>query len=381
MESVEKYESFDSMNLKESLLRGIYSYGFESPSAIQMQAIVPIIQKKDVIAQAQSGTGKTGTFVIASLENIDEKIQKLQVLIVAPTHELVDQIVKVTEAISEYMSIKCCACRGGIPISENKKNIQNGAQIIVGTPGRILDLVEKRYISAEFLHTFIIDEADEMLASGFNDQIYNIFQFISAQCQIVLLSATLPVTVLETTKKFMQDPLHILVKKDELTLEGIQQFYIAVEKNDWKLDTLCDLYETVTIAQAVIFCNTKSCVDKLAESLTNRGFSVISIHSDMTSEQRNSVMKKFQSGESRVLVSTDLLSRGIDIQQVSVVLNFDLCSNIETYIHRIGRSGRFGRKGVAINFVTNSDAYRLKDIEKYYSTVIEEMPMNISDYI
>ena len=213
---------------------------------------------------------------------------------------------------------------------------------------------------------------------GFTEQIYDIFQLLPQSTQVVLLSATMPQDVLEVTTKFMRDPVRILVKKAELTLEGIKQFYIAVEKEDWKLDTLSDLYETVTITQAVIFCNTRRMVDWLTTKLTERDFTVSAMHGEMDQNQRDIIMKEFRSGSSRVLIATDLLARGIDVQQVSLVINYDLPANRENYIHRIGRGGRFGRKGVAINFVTADDVRMMREIEQFYSTQIEEMPMNVA---
>merc|ERR1711983_310560 len=225
------------------------------------------------------------------------------------------------------------------------------------------------------------DEADEMLSRGFKDQIYDVFRHRVSNIQVVLLSATMPAEVLDVTTKFMRDPIRILVKKEELTLEGIRQFYISVEREDWKLDTLCDLYETLTITQAVIFCNTRRKVDWLTEKMHARDFTVSAMHGDMSQNERDVIMREFRSGSSRVLITTDLLARGIDVQQVSLVINYDLPTNRENYIHRIGRGGRFGRKGVAINFVTDEDKRALKDIEQFYNTSIEEMPMDVADLL
>jgi translation initiation factor 4A len=227
---------------------------------------------------------------------------------------------------------------------------------------------------------FVLDEADEMPSRGFKDQIYEVFKTLPNDVQVVLLSATMPAEVLEVTKKFMRDPIRILIKKEEITLEGIRQFYIAIEKEEWKFDTLCDLYDTVNITQAVIFCNTRRKVEELAENMENRKFTVSFMHGEMEQAERDLIMRQFRSGSSRVLITTDLLARGIDVQQVSVVINYDLPGNRENYIHRIGRSGRFGRKGVAINFVTSNDERTLKDLETYYNTQIEEMPSTIADY-
>merc|ERR1711968_370645 len=230
---------------------------------------------------------------------------------------------------------------------------------------------------------FALDEADEMLSRGFKDQIYDVFKFLPEQVRVALFSATMPLEVLEITSRSMQEPIRILVKKDELTLEGIKQFYIAVEREEWKLDTLCDLYETLTITQAVIFCNTRRKVDWLTEKMTGRDFTVSCMHGDMDQKEREVIMREFRSGSSRVLITTDLLARGIDVQQVSLVINYDLPApnNKENYIHRIGRGGRFGRKGVAINFLSTEDVRTLREIEQFYNTQIDEMPMNVADLI
>lgn len=374
-------ESFDDMDLKAELLRGIYAYGFERPSAIQQRAITPVIKGHDVIAQAQSGTGKTATFSISCLQKIDPSIPQTQALILAPTRELAQQIQKVVVALGDFMDITTYACIGGTAVREDMEQLKSGKQVIVGTPGRVHDMIQRRALRTDAVKMFILDEADEMLSRGFTEQIYDIFQLLPQSTQVVLLSATMPQDVLEVTTKFMRDPVRILVKKDELTLEGIKQFYIAVEKEEWKLDTLSDLYETVTITQAVIFCNTRKKVDWLTNKLTERDFTVSAMHGDMDQAQRELIMKEFRSGSSRVLITTDLLARGIDVQQVSLVINYDLPANRENYIHRIGRGGRFGRKGVAINFVTAEDVRMMRDIETFYSTQIEEMPMNVADLI
>ncbi|KAI9227556.1 MAG: ATP-dependent RNA helicase eIF4A [Piptocephalis tieghemiana] len=374
-------DNFDNMDLKDELLRGIYAYGFERPSAIQQRAIMPVVQGNDVIAQAQSGTGKTATFSISILQKIDISIPQVQAVILAPTRELAQQIQKVVIALGDFMNVECHACIGGTNVRDDMKKLESGVHVVVGTPGRVYDMINRRAFRTDSMKMFVLDEADEMLSRGFREQIYDIFQLLPPTTQVVLLSATMPADVLEVTTKFMRDPIRILVKRDELTLEGIKQFYIAVEKEDWKLETLSDLYETVTITQAVIFCNTRRKVDWLTEKLTARDFTVSAMHGDMDQAQREVIMKEFRSGSSRVLIATDLLARGIDVQQVSLVINYDLPSNRENYIHRIGRGGRFGRKGVAINFVTTDDVRMLRDIEQFYNTQIDEMPMNVADLI
>ncbi|KAK7090401.1 eukaryotic initiation factor 4A-I-like isoform X2 [Littorina saxatilis] len=374
-------DSFDDMNLREVLLRGIYAYGFEKPSAIQQRAIIPCIMGRDVIAQAQSGTGKTATFSVAILEKIDLRVTKCQALVLAPTRELAQQIQKVMLALGDYMNAQCHACIGGTVVREDMRKLEAGVHIVVGTPGRVYDMINRRALDPSNIKMFVLDEADEMLSRGFKDQIYDVFRFMPSEIQVILLSATMPQDVLEVTHRFMREPVRILVKKEELTLEGIRQFYVQVEREDWKLDTLCDLYETLTITQAVIFCNTRRKVDWLTEKMHARDFTVSAMHGDMDQKERDVIMREFRSGSSRVLITTDLLARGIDVQQVSLVINYDLPANRENYIHRIGRGGRFGRKGVAINFVTSDDIRTLHDIEQFYNTTIEEMPMNVADLL
>lgn len=377
----EVVDNFDNMKLREELLRGIYAYGFEKPSAIQQRAIVPLLRGYDCIAQAQSGTGKTATFAIGVLQNIDTSIRDCQALILAPTRELAQQIQKVVIALGDYMSAQCHACIGGTNVREDIKRLEMGTHIVVGTPGRVFDMINRRALRTENMRMFVLDEADEMLSRGFKDQIHDVFKSLPPKIQVGLFSATMPADVLEITQRFMREPVRILVKRDELTLEGIKQFYIAVEREEWKLDTLCDLYETITITQAIIYCNTRRKVDWLTQKMQARDFTVSAMHGDMDQKERELIMREFRSGSSRVLITTDLLARGIDVQQVSLVINYDLPTNKENYLHRIGRSGRFGRKGVAINFLCNDDVRILREIEQFYNTQIEEMPMNVADLI
>jgi ATP-dependent RNA helicase len=374
--------TFDAMNLKPDLLKGIYAYGFEKPSAIQQRAIRPIVRGRDVIAQSQSGTGKTAVFAIAALQLLDETSRDTQVLVLSPTRELAEQSQRVLQSLGDFLNIKCHACIGGKSLGLDLKEFEHGkVQVVSGTPGRVYDLIRRNAMSTTHLKIMILDEADEMLRRGFKEQIYDIYRYLPPTTQVVLMSATLPWTVLEMTSKFMNDPVKILVKRDELTLEGIQQFYINVEKEEWKFDTLCDLYDTLTITQAVIFCNTKQKVDWLAEKMKEAHFTVSAIHGDMDQTTRDQVMEEFRSGSSRVLIATDLWGRGIDVQQVSLVICYDVCTNRELYIHRIGRSGRFGRKGVAINFVRDEDVSLMKDIQQFYRTKIDEMPQNVDELL
>ena len=328
-----------------------------------------------MIAQAQSGTGKTATFAISMLQTIDTALRDTQALVLSPTRELATQIQSVVLALGDYMNVQCHACIGGTSVGEDIRKLEYGQHIVSGTPGRVFDMIRRRHLRTKNIKMLILDESDELLNMGFKDQIYDIYRYLPPATQVVLLSATLPNDVLEMTTKFMTDPVRILVKRDELTLEGIKQFFVAVEREEWKFDTLCDLYDTLTITQAVI-CNTRRKVDWLTDRMRENNFQISSMHGEMQQRERDAIMNEFRQGSSRVLITTDVWARGIDVQNVSLVINYDLptyvCdshSNRENYIHRIGRSGRFGRKGVAINFVTVDDVKILRDIEQYYRCV------------
>lgn len=369
------------MGLKDDLLRGIYAYNFERPSAIQQRAIAPIIKGRDVIAQAQSGTGKTATYSIGVMQRLDPAVRDTQALVLAPTRELATQIQTVMMALGDYLNVQVHACIGGTKVGEDVKKLDYGQHVVTGTPGRVFDMIRRQNLRTACIKMLVLDEADEMLGLGFKEQIYDIYRYLPPACQIVLVSATLPAEVLELAAKFMTDPVKVLVRRDELTLEGIRQFFIAVEKEDWKFDTLCDLYDTLTITQAVIFCNTRRKVDWLTERMREANFTVAAMHGDMPQKERDAIMTEFRAGHARVLITTDVWARGIDVQQVSLVINYDLPFNREAYLHRIGRSGRFGRKGVAINFVRQEDVKELRALEQFYAIQIEEMPMNVTDLI
>ncbi|XP_014757972.1 eukaryotic initiation factor 4A-III homolog A [Brachypodium distachyon] len=378
---VEVVTSFEEMGLREEVLRGIFEYGYENPSAIQQRAILPIISGRDIIAQAQSGTGKTSMISLAACQMVDTTVREVQALILSPARELASQTERVIQAIGQFMSIRVHACVGGNSVGEDIRKLEHGVHVVSGTPGRVCDLINRRTLRTRAIKLLVLDEADDMLERGFKSQIYDIYRYLPPDLQVVLISATMPAEILEITSKFMTDPVRILVKRDELTLEGIKQFFIAVEKEEWKFDTLCDLYDTLTITQAVIFCNTKIKVDWLTERMRRNNFTVSSMHGDMPQKERNAIMADFRSGATRVLITTDIWARGLDVQQVSLVINYDLPSDRELYIHRMGRSGRFGRKGVAINFVREIDITILRDIEQFYSAQIDEMPMNVADLI
>lgn len=374
-------EGFEDLNLKNDLLRGIYALGFEKPSVIQQKAILPLLDGHDVIAQAQSGTGKTATFSIGMLNNLDERANVTQGLILAHTRELAVQIHNVLKGLSKFMGVTYNLCVGGTLIKENIDDLLRNPHIVIGTPGRVLDMINKKALNTRTLRLLIIDEADEMLSKIFSNQIYDIFRCLPNDIQVGLFSATMTEEFFNLTKHFMRNPVKLLVKNEELTLEGIKQYYINVDKSEYKFATLCDIYAACSISQTMIYCNARRAVDELKFRLTEEQFSVECIHGDMTQEERNRIMKDFRDGSCRVLISTDLLSRGIDVQQVSVVINYDLPNNIESYIHRIGRSGRFGRKGTAINFLTHYDLKKMEEVEQFYSTVVEELPANFTEII
>ena len=374
----ESVESFDELNLKPDLLRGIYGYGFEKPSIIQQKAILPIIKGNDVIAQAQSGTGKTAAFAIGTLQLVEPEKDEIQCLILSPTRELAHQTSIVYQFLGEYLKIKVCLLIGGTKVGADIDKLKEGPQVLVGSPGRVLDLIKRKRISLGYLQTFVLDEADEMLSKGFLEIIKEIISLIPSTAKILLFSATMPKDIVEMTTKFMKDPAKILVKNEELTLEGIKQYYVFLKKED-KLDVLFQIYRGIEIAQAIIYCNTKRAVETVSEELKKKGHMISSIHGDLKQFERDSVMRDFRSGVTRVLVTTDLLARGIDVYQVSLVINYEMPKEKETYIHRIGRSGRFGRKGNAINFVTPAEKDALEEIQKYYNTTIEQLPTDLSE--
>ncbi|CAE8685740.1 unnamed protein product, partial [Polarella glacialis] len=380
-EDVEVVSAFSQMGLKEDLLRGIYAYGFDKPSAVQQRAIRPITKGRDVIVQSQSGTGKTSVFCLGCLQAVDFAVKEPQGILLSPTRELAEQSAQVCSALADYVDLHIHTCVGGKSLKDGIKALKAGVHIVSGTPGRVLSMIQQKHLAVRKIKMLVLDEADEMLSKGFKEQVYNIKRHLSEKTQVILVSATLSQEVLEMTVDFMKKPFRLLVKREEVTLAGIKQFYVAVEKEEWKFDTLCDLYDSMTITQAVIFVNTKQKVDWLAGKMRQANFPVSAIHGDLPQKVRDTVMQEFRDGRCRLLIATDLVGRGLDVQQVSLVINYDIPASKEFYIHRIGRSGRFGRKGVALNFVKDEDARELRNIEQHYSTVIKEMPASIANLI
>jgi len=366
--------TWDSLKLKTNLLRGIYSVGFESPSQIQAQSIPVILTGKDVIAQAQSGTGKTGAFCISTLQKCTNE-PTLQAIILSPTRELSSQIHSVFESLALHTGITAQLLIGGVSIDKDiKKMQQHTSQVLIGCPGRVLDFLNRKVVSYSNIHLIVLDEADEILSQGFQSQLYNIFQYLTDQVQVVMFSATIKEELHEISNKIMRDPIKILVKSEMLTLEGISQFYISFQNDQDKIEALKDLYNFISMSQSIIYCNSVKRVVDLYHVMKSSGFPVCCIHSDMDKQDRQNAYQEFKSGKYRVLISSNVTARGIDIQQVSTVINFDLPKCVDTYLHRIGRSGRWGRKGVGINFITNYDTDKMKEIESHYGTQIKEFP-------
>ena len=359
----------------DNLLRGIYAYGFENPSPIQAKAIYPMTCKRDVIAQAQSGTGKTGAFTIGSLSLVDPAVNKTQAILLAPTHELASQTTVVCASISSHMDLCVKKFVGGTPVTDDRRSIdQQNPHVVVGCPGRIFDLIRRGYLDVTNVRIFVVDEADEMLSKGFKDQIQSIFQWLPNDVQVGIFSATLTKEVMELTPKFMRDPVEITMTADKLTLEGIRQFYIACDYDDDKFDALKKLFRLISVNQCIIYCNSVNRVSQLCQAMHAEGFAVDCIHRNMNKVEREEAFRSFRSGHTRFLVSSNITARGIDVQQVSVVINFDITPDPHTYLHRIGRSGRWGRKGTAINFITQRDTRIMRDIENYYRIRIEPLP-------
>jgi len=373
------YESFDEMGLPEMILRGVYSNGFERPSAIQQKAIVPIKEGRDILAQAQSGTGKTGTFSIGSLCRIDPAIKKTQVLVLVPTRELAQQIESVVKTLGSFLGITTYSVTGGTPMREDLKALDKGVHFVVGTPGRIYDLMSRKALGREHIRVLIMDEADQMLEDRFKEQIMCILQLgFPSDTQTCLFSATMPIDVVEFAGKLLRNPVRILVPPEAVTLDGIKQFHVKLDREEYKYDVLCDLYQHLNINQALIYVNKRPRVEWLAEKMNAQGFPLSFIHGEMDVEERRKRMADFRKGTVRIMISTDLLARGIDVQQVSLVINYELPTQRENYIHRIGRSGRFGRKGCAINLLCPEETRLMDDIEAHYGTKVEQLPNDLA---
>jgi translation initiation factor 4A len=381
LETEPTFDSWEDLDISKELLRGIFAHGFEKPSPVQKRAIISILEGRDATIQAQSGTGKTGTFCIASLAKVDPKERYAQALILSPVRELSLQTLGVCSSLGSMIpGLVLQDLVGGSSVEEDIQRMrQNPPHIVTGTPGRVLDLLNKNILVGSKLKFVVLDEADELLSSGFKDQVYNIFQYFSKEVQVALFSATIPAWLSPITKQFLRDPVQILVKAEQLTLEGITQYYIAIDNDPDKFAALRDLYKFCSLSQCVVYCNSIKRVSDLYKAMCEEGFPVCCIHSDMDKAARYTSLQEFRNGKYRVLLSSNVTSRGIDVQQVSTVINFDFPKCTDNYLHRIGRGGRWGRKGTGINFVTRRDMQKLKEIETFYQTQIIEMPGNVED--
>ena len=376
---VKSFETFDDMGINETILRGVYSMGFEVPSPIQKKTIVPIREGRDVLAQAQSGTGKTGAFSIGALCRVDPTLKKTQVLVLAPTRELAQQIKTVVDSVSVYMKISVYSATGGTPMKDDIRALEKGVQFVVGTPGRIYDMMHRNILLRDNIRILILDEADQMLEDRFKKQVVEILQMgFPSDTQVALFSATMPTEVVEVANTILRDPVRILVPPEAVTLEGIKQYYVKLDREEFKYEVLCDLYQHLNINQALIYVNKRPRAEWLAEKMNAQGFPISFIHGEMDVEERRKRMTDFRKGGIRIMISTDLLARGIDVQQVSLVINFELPVQRENYIHRIGRSGRFGRKGCAINLLSPEDSRMMEEIERHYSTKVELLPNDLA---
>jgi len=366
---------FEDFSLKRELLMGIFEAGFEKPSPIQEEAIPVALTGRDILARAKNGTGKTAAFVIPALQRINPKSNKVQCLILVPTRELAMQTSQVCKTLGKNLGINVMVTTGGTLLRDDIVRLQEPVHVIVGTPGRILDLAGKGVADLSECPTFIMDEADKLLSPEFTPVIEQLLQFHPNDRQVMLFSATFPITVKAFSDKNMDNPYEINLM-DELTLRGITQYYAFVEESQ-KVHCLNTLFSKLQINQSIIFCNSTNRVELLAKKITELGYSCFYSHARMLQTNRNRVFHDFRSGVCRNLVCSDLLTRGIDIQAVNVVINFDFPKNAETYLHRIGRSGRFGHLGLAINLINWDDRFNLYNIERDLGTEIQPIPQNI----
>ncbi|KAG8871079.1 RNA helicase [Tulasnella sp. 331] len=379
--AVKAVSTFDEMGLKEDLIRGIHAQGFENLSATQRRAILQITSGRDVIAQAQSGVRKTAVFSIAILNTIDTSFREIQALILSPVRELATEIQSVVMALGDYTNAQCYACIGGTRIKDDIQALVHGVHVVSGTLGRVSDMIRRGKLRTTNIKMLVLNEADEILSEGFGEQLQYIHQSLPSVTQVVILSATLPRDVLEMTTKFTKDPIRIVVQGDELTLEGIKQFFVAVEREERKLDVIMDLFHEYTLTQVIIFCNARRKVDFLTEKMRAAGHTVSSLHRKIPQNDQDAMIAEFQDGSSSILITTDAWARVVDVENVSLVINYDLPRNNEDYIHRIGRSDSFVRTYVAINILTFRHMQILRDIEQHYGTQIDGMPVNVAELV
>ena len=366
---------FEDMNISKEICRAVLDMGFEEATPIQSQAIPVILEGKDIIGQSQTGTGKTAAFGIPLLERIDPEDRRLQALILCPTRELAIQVSEEFRKLLKYKdNIRVLPIYGGQPIDRQISALRKGTQVIIGTPGRVMDHMRRRTIKAETVQMMVLDEADEMLDMGFREDIETILVKIPEEHQTLLFSATLSPEILDITKRFQKDPEFIKIVRKELTVPNIEQYYFDV-KEKTKLDALCRIIDVYDPKLAMVFCNTKKRVDDLVEMLQGRGYFAEGLHGDLKQAQRDKVMQKFRNGTIEILVATDVAARGIDVDDIDVVFNYDVPQDEEYYVHRIGRTGRAGKAGKAFTFCVGKEIYKLRDIMRYTKTKIQQQKL------
>ena len=373
-QDVKVYKTWEEMNLKEELLNCIKKLNWNAPSPVQSRAIVPISQGKSMVVQSQNGTGKTATFSIGTLQRLRLTAKTTELLVVSPTRELALQ----SENTLKALGANTRACIGGNSLGEDVKALRNGIHCISGTPGRLLQLIREHNIDGSKVKSVVLDEADEMLQS-FKRTITDLLNALeAAKPQIIIVTATVSEDVIELAQEFIPRGLKLLVPRDELSLLHINQFYVSVSGEEYKFDALTDLYQSVAIERAVIFVNTREKGNWLKNQMVASGFTVALAHGDLKMDERETITNEFKVGETRVLIATDMWARGIDVRNVTLVINFDIPTKTDIYLHRIGRSGRFGRKGIAITFIASEgDRRKLHKLEKFYSTKIEPLPSDL----
>ncbi len=366
---------FEELNIDERILRAIEDMGFEETSPIQTQAIPAVCEGIDVVGQAQTGTGKTAAYTIPMLMKIDPQIKKPQAIVLCPTRELAVQVAEEIRKLAKYMSdIKVLPVYGGQEIVRQIKSLKTGVQIIVGTPGRVMDHMRRKTVKFDNINMVILDEADEMLDMGFREDMETILTETPQDRQTVMFSATMPKAIMDIARNFQKDARVIKVVRKELTVSNIEQFYYEVRPKN-KTEVLCRLIDIYNPRLSVVFCNTKRQVDELISELKGRGYFADGIHGDMKQQQRDRVMDDFRSGNVDILIATDVAARGIDVDDVDMVFNYDIPQDEEYYVHRIGRTGRAGRSGMALSFISGKEVYKLKDIERYCKTKILAKPV------
>ncbi|MBE5986265.1 ATP-dependent RNA helicase DeaD [Lacrimispora xylanisolvens] len=361
---------FDELQLDERILRAVADMGFEEASPIQTQAIPVQLEGRDIIGQAQTGTGKTAAFGIPLLQKIDPKVKKLQAVALCPTRELAIQVADEIRRLAKYMhGVKVLPIYGGQDIVKQIRSLKDGTQIIIGTPGRVMDHMRRKTVKFDFVHTVVMDEADEMLNMGFLEDMETILSQLPEERQTVMFSATMPPAILDIARKFQQEPVNVKVVKKELTVPKVTQYYYEVKPKS-KVEVMCRLLDMYAPKLSVVFCNTKKQVDELVQALQGRGYFAEGLHGDLKQIQRDRVMNSFRNGKTEILVATDVAARGIDVDDVEAVFNYDLPQDDEYYVHRIGRTGRAGREGIAFSFVVGKEVYKLRDIQRYCKTKI-----------